>query len=295
MALKSMTGHGRGEASVRGLRVQVEIGSVNRKQLDVHINLPKSLSALDPRVTEAVQAFVKRGNVTGTIDVSFSEAARQEGVCVDYALAASYLREIKRVAAKLKLKDDLSARSLLNLPEVVRYEHREENAEQVWPVVRKALNQALAQLARMRKAEGAALVRDLKARLSGLRDVRLAQIRKHAPDVVAKYRAALKERLRKAGFTVEAADPQVLKELALFADRSDISEEITRLDSHLGQALTLLNSDEPVGRSLDFLAQEMHREINTIGSKASDAKIAGHGVQFKAELERIREQVQNVE
>ena len=292
--LRSMTGYGRGEAAAGGIRVEAEVSSVNRKQLDVRLNLPRSLAAFESRLVELVQASVSRGQISGGVVLHVSSEARRKGARVDRALAGAYVRELREAAEALGLRDDLSAGVLLELPDVVRHLDVEQDAEEIWPVLRRAFRGALAQLVTMREREGTALKRDLEMRILRLKK-ELTPIRKEAPAVAGKYRVALMERLQRAGISVDLSDPQLVKELAVFAERSDISEEITRLESHLKQAGGLLMSREPAGRTLDFLAQEMFREINTIGSKANDVVITRRVIQFKTELERIREQVQNIE
>ena len=292
--LRSMTGYGRGEATVGGIRVEVELNSVNRKQFDARLNLPRTLTVLESRMLEQIQEAVSRGQISGSVAVHVSGGARQRGIRVDREVAASYLKVLRAAAGHLRLQDDLSASLLLSLPDVLHGSYVEEDAERVWPVASRALRQALNQLVAMRTAEGATLVADLRRRFSKL-TASLDRIRRLAPRVKAKYRNALKLRLKGAGFPLQADDPHLLRELALFAERSDISEEITRLGSHLQQAAGLLKGAEPMGRALDFLAQEMFREINTIGSKANDVAITRQVIHFKTELERIREQVQNVE
>lgn len=294
MSLKSMTGHGRGAAAVSGVKVEVELSSVNRKQADVSIRLPRSLEVLEPRVEEEVHRVVSRGRVTGEVFIRTSEVARRKGVRVDEGLARTYLRAIRKTGRRVGLEDDLRASLLLALPDVVRYEQPTEDADRIWPIVQKALRGALKNLVQMRVREGAALQEDLAARFRKMA-ARVQSVRKRAPGVVANFRKKLLARLQAAGFTMQSSDERLLRELAFFADRSDITEELTRLDSHIRQAHKLMQSREPAGRSLDFLAQEMLREANTMGSKANDSEIVKDVVALKAELERIREQVQNIE
>lgn len=294
MPLISMTGYGRGEASAGGMKIEVELSSVNRKQFDVRVSLPKTLMALESRVYEMVHRVVSRGYVMGTVKVSVSGRARQKCVSVDVDTARAYVRGLGKVAKELGLKNDLTARSLVYLPEVVQYESLPEDSEGVWSLLKKALSGAIDQLVEMRKIEGEALEKDLMRRFEELRR-HLDHIVKLAPKVAQKYRKILEKRLQQAGIESEPDDQQLMKELVLFVDRSDISEEIVRLQSHFGQVTGQMDSKRPMGRTLDFLCQEMFREINTIGSKANDAAISRHVVQFKADLENIREQVQNVE
>ena len=204
------------------------------------------------------------------------------------------MEALRGAAKKLNLRDDLSVSELARLPGVLHYEPLDEDVRKAWPLVEQAVARALEALQRMRAREGAALRRDLTKRLDILA-AGVAVIRREAPQVAERYRKNLRERLAKAGLVEGGSDDKLQRELVLFADRSDITEELTRLDSHLAQARKLISQVEPSGRSLDFLAQEFFREINTIGSKANDAVIAAQVVTFKAELERLREQVQNVE
>ena len=290
-----MTGRGVGAAAGRLARVEVELSSVNRKQLDVDVGLPRFLVAQESRVLETVQGRLSRGRVTGEIRVTWAEAAQAAGAKVDLGLARATVGALRAAAKKLGLPDDLQASDLLSLPGLVALEHGKRDLDALWPTVRQALEAALAKLQAMRKKEGAALGRDLRARLGILRKL-ASEIATRAPAVVAAYRANLLKRIAAAlpGSDL-AADERLLKEVAFFADKADVAEELVRLDSHFRQADDLLKRGGVVGRALDFLVQEMGREINTIGSKANDAEIARRVVAAKAELERFREQVQNVE
>ena len=227
--------------------------------------------------------------------MTWAEAARASGVRVDEARARAHVVAVRAAAKKLGLPDDLKASMLLGLPEVVVSEYRAADFEALWPVVDEALEAALAGLQAMRKKEGTALGRDLRARVKQLAALS-GEIGQRAPGVLATYRENLLKRLAEAlPGTDWAGDERLLKEMALFADRSDITEERVRLESHLKQVDDLLKKGGVVGRTLDFLVQEMGREINTIGSKANDGEITRRVIAFKTELERIREQVQNVE
>jgi len=294
MSLRSMTGYGHGSAVAGGVRVDAELSSINRKQMDISLSLPRALAVFEPRMDELIRRAVSRGRVTGELTLHLSSSARQRAVRVDRGLARAYLRALRGAARAAGLRDDLGASALLNLPEVVRYETPGEDAERLWPLIERGVAAGLKNLLAMRLREGRALQRDLEKRFRWIA-ARLSAVRKEAPRVAERYRAKLAARLKEAGFTVESSDERVLKDLAFFADRSDIQEEITRLDSHIRQAYKLMLSAEPVGRALDFLAQEMFRELNTMGSKANDGGILKDVVALKAELERIREQVQNVE
>ena len=293
MALKSMTGFGEGTASTLGIRVSVEVSSVNRKQLDINVTLPRNLVTLDALVQQRVRAEFSRGRVSGIVRVEAADGSAGV-VKVDAKLAAQYVEGIRKASKKLKLADDLCAESIARLPGVVSIEQENLDADHVSDVLDQALGKALKGLSRMRSAEGKALEKDLRERL-GMLETMVKAIQTLAPTVVAGYREKLFFRLEEAGLEDLASDERVVKEVALFADKCDISEELTRLKSHLAQTRKLLRSAEPVGRTLDFLCQELFREINTVGSKANEVEITRHVVAFKTELERIREQVQNIE
>ena len=296
MSLTSMTGFGRGEASARGIKAVIELGSTNRKQFECSLTAPRSLGPVEARLHALIQAAVRRGQVKGSIQVTVAPGAADAsagGIRIDLERGRAQIDALRRAGAELGLKDDLSASLLLTLPNVVADAGPSDDALALWPLVRQAAAQALARLTAMRAREGAALARDLRRRLKELRGLRQRIVRraKHAP---ADYREALARRLTRLGG--QPVDPAILaRELVVFADRTDVSEELTRLGSHLDQAETLIRSGEPAGRPLDFLCQELLREINTVGSKANDAELAGLVVTFKSQLEAIREQVQNIE
>jgi uncharacterized protein (TIGR00255 family) len=293
MPIKSMTGFGEGAASASGVSVVVEISSVNRKQLDVNISLPRNLVALDAQVQGRIRREFSRGRISGTVRAESTGGAAGT-VEIDEALAAQYVEGIRRTAKKLKLSDDLGAETLARLPGLVSVVQENLDTGHAGTVLEKAMDKALRGLSRMRATEGKALEKDLRERLALLEGL-MKGIRDAAPNVVADYRKKLFQRLEEAELEDLASDERIVKEVALFADRCDISEELTRLKSHLAQTRKLLRSAEPVGRTLDFLCQELFREINTVGSKANGAEITRQVVAFKTELERIREQVQNVE
>jgi len=293
MAIKSMTGFGEGTATAAGIRVTAEISSVNRKQLDVNISLPRNLITLDALVQRLVRRNFSRGRLSGIVKVDAVKGSFGT-VKIDQELASQFIVQLRSTAKKLKLPDDLGADAIARLPGAVTVEQADLDAGHVAEVLEAAMEQALTGLEKMRAAEGRALEKDLRTRI-GLLDGWVKEIRKQAPQVVAAYRKKLIQRLEEAGLEDLAADERVIKEVAIFADRCDISEELTRLKSHLEQTRKLLRSAEPVGRTLDFLCQELFREINTVGSKANEVEITRLVVAFKTELERIREQVQNIE
>jgi uncharacterized protein (TIGR00255 family) len=294
MAVKSMTGFGRGRAVAAGLAVEVEVSSVNRKQLDIRANLPRGLGHCESLLHEPIQSVISRGQVNVSVQVRVVGGRSHAGFRIDRSVAAAGLREIRALARTLKLQEDGTLAQVLQMPNVIRPDDPLADTAALEGLLVKALQTALLQHGRMRQREGQVLARDLQGRLGHLRRA-LKTIQACAPGVTTRYRRTLLERLEQAEVGVNVDDPQVLREIALFADRCDISEEITRLDSHLAQAARNLAAREPVGRALDFLVQEMFREVNTIGSKGNDLVIAQQVIEAKTELERIREQVQNLE
>ncbi len=291
--LRSMTGYGCGKAE-KGTRVAVvEIHSVNRRQLDVRLQLPRRLVLRETVFHDLVKKRLSRGHVTATIRFS-SQDEDADGTGLTRTQMRTAVETLRANAAALGLRDDLCASHLLQLTPGSREGEGPESDPDAENAAVAAFMQALDALCAMRAAEGERLRCDLERRLTVLRGI-LDTIRARAPDVVVAYRETLQRRLAEAGHVTALEDEPFRRELLLFATRSDITEETTRLDSHFEQAHDFLGSREPVGRTLDFLVQEMSREINTLGAKASDAQISGAVVAFKTELDRFREQVQNVE
>ncbi len=292
--MRSMTGFGRGEASGAGFGFRAEVATVNRKQADFVIAMPRELAELEPRVRERLAGMVSRGRVNLTIAVTPDAGASAQEVRVDEALAAGYFAALRRLGEKLGIAEMERALDPLRAPGVVSLAESLPDPEQAWPPLRDALTAALEQMVAMREAEGAHLLDDLQARIGRLREL-VAAISERAPGVAARYRELLFKRLAAAGLELDLDDERVQREIGLFADRCDISEELTRLESHFAQCERYFAGSDAAGRPLDFLAQEMNRELNTIGSKANDAEIAQRVVEAKTELEKLREQVQNVE
>ncbi len=294
MALTSMTGFGRGCAKGQGLEVVVELSTVNRKQFDARVSLPKSLLSLESRLHELLREKISRGHVTGAIRVSSGPGGEGTRVHIHDAAARATIQALRRTAKKLGLADDIGARLLLELPDLVQVEDVARDSDRVWPVLKRAAGSALKDLVAMRVTEGAVLEKDLKGRVRKLSDLKVS-IAKRAPMVSRKLAAALRERIKGAGVDMPVDDDMLQREIVLLADRVNIDEELVRLDSHLNHALSVMEKKKPVGRTLDFICQEIFREINTIGSKSNDRAISSHVINFKAELESLREQVQNVE
>jgi uncharacterized protein (TIGR00255 family) len=293
--MNSMTGYGRGECSQDGFKITVELSSVNRKQTEISVNLPREIEMLEAPIRDLINRHVARGRLTVRVSVHAGASKCSARMHLNAPLAKAYARELNRLAKQLRLPGPVTLDQLARAPGVLQTDAELAVEEDFWPAVEKALKQALSQMVKMREREGAHLAQDLAHRMELMRKA-ATQIQKHAPGVAKRYRQQLLDRIASAGLeTPGGEDERLLKEVVYFADRSDISEELTRLRSHFQQFHDCQRSKEPVGRMLDFLAQEMNREINTIGSKANDSLISREVVTLKAELEKFREQAQNVE
>ena len=293
--MKSMTGYGRGECAAKGVHITVELNTVNRKQAEVSLGIPPALESIEPELRDMILASISRGRVNGRVALQHSGASRTVSNAVNEEQARAYRRELVRLAKSLKMPDNLSLETLLRLPGVLEPSEPTLDGKAFRAPAKRALGQALEALQAMREKEGTNLGRDLAKRLAGLRRV-ARRVARRAPAVLKQHRERLIERLNNANVETPGADDErLLREMVYYTDRMDITEELTRLDSHFSQVEQCLRVTQPVGRKLDFLAQEMFREINTIGSKANDGVISGEVVTLKTELEKIREQVQNVE
>jgi uncharacterized protein (TIGR00255 family) len=272
--MKSMTGYGRGECAQDGFKVTVELSSVNRKQAEVSVTLPRELELLEAPVREVIHRAIARGRVNVRVSLHAAEGKISARKHIDVALAKAYAAELAKLAKQLKLSGDVTLDQVLRAPGVFQTDEQLAESEDLWPTMEKALNHGLSALVKMREREGAHLAKDLALRI-GVMQKAVAQVQKQAPTTAENYRQNLLERIKAAGLeNIAPDDERLLKEIVLFADRSDITEELTRLQSHFTQFADCCKSSEPVGRTLDFLAQEMNREINTIGSKANDAVIS---------------------
>jgi uncharacterized protein (TIGR00255 family) len=291
--MRSMTGYGRGEVDYNGAKFSVELVSVNRKQSDIMVSLPRDLTELEPRIRQTINENISRGR-TNVLVCVHSLLNGPRALALDSELARSYHDAMRALQRELSAPGEITIGTILQAPGVMRTPEETINAQEVWPSVERALRAALAELIKMREREGKHLAKDLIHRLKAVRK-KLKEIRALHPDVVKKYRAALLDRIQKAGLPVPSDDERIVKEITFFADRADISEELTRLESHLAQFAHHLRKNEPVGRTLEFITQEIFRELNTLGAKANDAVISQRVVACKAELEKIREQIQNLE
>jgi len=288
-----MTGFGRGSAATDTWHATVEINSVNRKQAEVVVQAPRELAELDGRIRKAVLEVVARGRIQVTITMERADGTAA-AIQLDAALARALHHALGELGQAVGQTLQPTAADYLRQPGILTMGSGAIDAVQAWLAIEPALQTALTALCDMRRTEGGHLKADFLLRLDTLA-LFIGKIAGEAPGRAPRQRELLDKRLREAGLELDPADERVAKELALFADRCDVSEELTRLESHCSKFREYLEASEPPGRALDFLCQEMFREFNTIGAKANDAGIAHVVVEAKTEVEKIREQVQNLE
>ncbi|MEO6263046.1 MAG: YicC/YloC family endoribonuclease [Chthoniobacterales bacterium] len=286
-----MTGFGRGEHKAGKVRYLVECTSVNRKQADIAVMLPRELATLETLVRETMAETVSRGRIN--VMISY-EAAKTSASVVDEEAAERAYASMLRLKKRLKLTGDITLDTVLKAPGVISSSATTLSAKEAWVGILPALKTAIAQLKQMRAREGDHLKREIEKRMRKIQ--RFAkQMEERAPHVTARYREALHKRLEESGLVIPLKDDRLMKEIAIFAERSDISEELCRIESHLKQVADKLSSTEAVGKSLEFITQEVFRELNTIGAKANDTETSRIAVEAKSELEKIREQLSNIE
>lgn len=291
--LKSMTGFGTGRARAGDEEISVEVRAVNHKHLEVKVRLPRELSALEPAVLRAVRTRCVRGAVDVAVRRSASTATGAVPT-VDAAMARAWREALRGVARAVDMADVPTTAQIAALPAVIRMEEPVADLGVAEAALERALTEALDALAAMREREGRALEVDLASRVARVATL-TAEVATLAPRTVEAYRARLHDRVAELLKGAPVDEARLVQEVALFAERTDVAEEATRLQAHLEAFRSFLASSEPAGRRMDFLVQEMHREVNTTGSKSQSTEVSTRIVELKAELERIREQVQNVE
>lgn len=289
----SMTGFGRATASADGRELTIELKSVNHRYLDLSFRMPRHVSFIEDQLRAKLTELLSRGHVDAYVDYKNNRSDAGK-VVIDEALLSAYLIAARAAGEKFDLEDDMTLSAAMRLPDVFDVEKAEEDREAVATLAIATLTGAAEQLKRARAQEGARLAQDLLARLDTIEGI-AADVSVRAPKVVEEYRAKLEERIAVLIAQVDVDRQRLATEVALFADKASIDEELVRLGSHIVQMRELLGSAEAVGRRLDFVVQELNREFNTIGSKANDASIAQLVILGKAEIEKIREQVQNIE
>lgn len=288
-----MTGFGRASHATETLIANIEASSVNRKQGEVIVQLPRNYAELETSIRKYVLAHISRGRVSISISLEQTECAISP-ISVDSAKAKALSEALKELSHQIGHPLEITAADILRVPDIIKFEDKKVDLDSVRAAIQPALVNAVTNLVEMRTREGDDLKQDTLDRLDTL-EKEAAAIEQYSPAVIARYRENLHRRLQESDLELDLSDERVLKEVGIFAERCDISEEITRLRSHFSKFREYLDASDPVGRSLDFLCQEINREFNTIGSKANDATLAQHVVTSKTELEKIREQIQNVE
>lgn len=292
--MRSMTGYGRGECLLYDRKFVVEIKSVNHRYNDITIKMPRAMLMYEDKIKKILTTEISRGKTE--VYVSFeSFAADDVNVKVNKALAEGYINALEEIKKEFNISDNVSLSLVARFPDLITVDKTSSESEQdqVWECLENAVKQALENFVAMRSTEGEALKSDILLKLNKIHDA-IEHVKERAPQVAEDYRARLVARLKEIE-EVNVEESRIISEVAIFADKACIDEEITRMFSHIDQMRSILEATEPVGRKLDFLVQEMNREVNTMGSKSNDLEITNTIVDTKSEIEKIREQVQNFE
>lgn len=291
--IRSMTGFGRCEAIVNGREITVEIKSVNHRYFEFSCRTTRGYSFLEEKLKSYVNRQVSRGKMDMYVSVTAGEEAEAQ-VTVNHQLAAGYVKAMRELGKNYGLADDIGISALARYPDIFTVHKAPEDEEQVFEDVKSAVDTAMASFMAMRQAEGEKLKKDVMSRAKTILDI-VAKIEARSPVTAAEYEARLKERMLEVLEDKNIDEQRIVTEVAIFADKVAVAEETVRLRSHFAQLEKFMESDEPVGRKIDFIIQEMNREANTIGSKVQDAQLAHMVVDIKSEIEKIREQIQNIE
>ena len=291
--IKSMTGFGRCEIQRDSRKFTVELKSVNHRYLDVNIRMPKKLNFFETAIRTLLKSYANRGKVD--IFITYEDLSQAQ-VAVKYnaSLAAEYLKYLRQMEEEFGLKNDVNVSTLSRYPEVFTMEEQSEDEEELWNGLKEALTGAFGQFVQTRQTEGENLKRDILAKLDILSS-RLACIEERSPQIVAEYRARLEEKMNELLADTQIEESRIAAEVILFADKICTDEEVVRLKSHIAHMKSTLDEEDEIGRKLDFIAQEMNREANTILSKANDIEVSDYAISLKTEIEKIREQIQNIE
>ncbi len=288
-----MTGYGRGVFSNEDYSVTIDLKSINHRYLELYFKIPKSYSFLEDKLRREISGKISRGKVEISLTIEQLSPINDQ-VELDHSFLRSYLKVIRELKENYGIEGEVDLKTIITLPELLDYHQPDVDQEKLFEKVRQALDMALQALIESRKIEGQGLCRDIHDKLSTL-EVYRQELLVQAPKVVAAYQERLSKRITELTVGIEVDQGRLAAEVAIFADKSDVTEELVRIESHLKQFNQILETTEPIGRRMDFLIQELNREINTVGSKASDITIAQLVINFKAELEKIREQIQNIE
>lgn len=291
--IKSMTGYGTAAGTSGKLEITIELRSVNNRYLDCSIRMPRVYLFAEEALKGCVQAAVSRGKVDVSVSVDSSKSD-DVAIKINRPLLEAYLEAFRGVSEDFGIPDDISTTSLLRMGDILSVEKQQADADEITGDFTGIINRALDGLNAMRIAEGSRLREDILGRLDVIEGL-VVRVEERSPETVNEYRAKLEQRMREALSSVTIDDSRILTEAAIFADKVAVSEETVRLKSHIAQLKDMLESSEPIGRKIDFLLQEFNREANTIGSKCNDSLLAGVVIDLKAEIEKIREQAQNIE
>ncbi len=291
--IKSMTGFGRGMCEDEKREFRVEMRAVNHRYLDLNIRMPKSLMSLEEKMKKIISQSVSRGKVDVFITYQSFLKEDQE-VHYNEHLAEQYVHALKKMGKKFNLKGSPSVALISGFPDVMYTKEKDENLEEIWPLLQRALEEALSSLMDMKQREGQSLKKDLLEKAEAIQSY-VERVKAKDLTVIPEYKRRLEERITILLETIPVDEQRLALEIALYTDKASIDEEITRLNSHMDQMAKFLQEDEPIGRKLDFLAQEMNREANTMASKSVDIDITNTVLQIKNEIEKIREQMQNIE
>jgi uncharacterized protein (TIGR00255 family) len=288
-----MTGFGRGHAKLQNGKITAEIKTVNHKFFDLSLKIPESLNIFEDRIKEILQKRLKRGKVN--LNLSYDMAlAKGETVKINKALAKNYYTEMSQLSKHLGMAENISMKDIITLPGVVNYNIDEKVFAKLWPKTKEAIDNAVDKLIAEREKEGKSIFIDLKSRAAKI-DKMVSVIKKRANLTIEEYRKKFSDKIKDLANGRQIDLGRLEMEVAIYAKNSDVSEEITRLKNHLSNFRGTISGHDEVGKKLDFIAQELHREINTVGSKASDFKISKNVIEVKSEVEKIREQVKNLE
>ncbi|MDE5584167.1 MAG: YicC family protein [Ruminococcus sp.] len=290
---RSMTGYGRAQEIINGRDILVEIRSVNHRYYEYSSRIPRAYSYIDEKLKTLLKTNISRGKVEVSVTINSIESKESE-ISVNMAVADGYVKALRGVSEKLSLKDDLALSKLIKLPEIFVVQKVADNQEQLWADVVVVAESALSGFLEMRCTEGEKLRSDVISKADGILEM-VGKIEEISPQTVENYRNRLYQKLMEILGTKDIDEQRILTESAIFAEKIAVDEETVRLRSHVSQLRDMFDSDEPVGRKLDFIVQEMNREVNTIGSKAQDLSVTKIVVEMKAEIEKIREQIQNIE
>ncbi len=292
--ISSMTAYGRGEISTDGEKVLVEIRGVNHRFMDIHCRLSRMYASWNEKIRKIVQGCgIKRGRIEVILQIE-ENPEMSDRPLLNQTVAKNYFAALKKLCLEIGIDDSPSLHDLLLIKEIFDVPEEEDKTERLWELVERALGKALDAFVEMRRVEGENLAKDIRDRLARIESL-IKQVKEHAPKVVEHYRERLRKRIQELVPEDKFDESRFLQEVTIFADRSDITEELVRAESHVGQFVEILNRGGIIGKKMEFLLQELYREINTIGSKANDVKIASLVVEMKNEVEKIREQVQNIE